>query len=176
MLGMALNYQEELIKKYRTTWHDDRYKWYHAANFHEDITIHESDWVDHQSVSVHNGEVIGYIGYKIDRSSEYVYGLNILNLTEPGNVVFAMDLGIALRNIFEKYHFRRLEWSVIVGNPIESSYDKMCGKYGGRIVGTFKSRQRLFDNKFYDEKMYEIEIDDYFSWKNVRNKKGDNLS
>ena len=44
MLDWALNYQEELIKKLRETWMDDRYKWYHAGNFYEDVNINHDTW------------------------------------------------------------------------------------------------------------------------------------
>lgn len=46
-----------------------------------------------------------------------------------------MDLGQALQDIFEKFKFRKLTFCVVVGNPIEKSYDKMINKYNGRIIG-----------------------------------------
>jgi RimJ/RimL family protein N-acetyltransferase len=66
-----------------------------------------------------------------------------------------------LDEMFTKYNFRKLEFSVVVGNPIEKSYDRLIYKYGGRIVGTYKKHTRLMDNKYYDEKLYEIFRDDY---------------
>ena len=161
MLELALNHQEQLNTKFRQTWEDDKYKYYHNANYREDMEIPHSTWTSHNFVSLHDGEVIGYIGYQIDRSSDYVYGLGIINFAEEQKAAFAKDLGVALRNIFDKYNFRRLEWSVVIGNPIERSYDKLCYKYGGRIVGTYINRYRLIDGRYYDEKLYEIEKGDY---------------
>lgn len=162
MVELAIKHQKELQEKLVDTWLDDRYKFYHAANFYDNIQIADSTWTAHQFVSVADGEVIGYIGYQIDRSCDYVYNLGILNFTDKVNAVFAKDLGMVLRDIFEKYHFRRLEWTVVSGNPIENSYDKICKKYGGRIVGTYKGRIRLIDGKFYDEKLYELDHYAYF--------------
>lgn len=163
MLDMAIKYQEEVKACFRNTWLDDRYKFYHAANFHEDIQLHESTWVNHEFVSVADGKVIGFLGYQLDRSSDYAYGLNIINFAGAANPVFSMDLGIFLRNIFEKYAIRRVEWSVVIGNPIEKSYDRICEKYGGRIVGTYFKRTRLIDGKFYDEKFYELSRESYLA-------------
>lgn len=164
MLDLAINYVEQVKQKFRSTWFEDKYKYYHCANFCEDWTPEESTWVRHQFVSVKDGEVIGYIGYQIDRSAgDLVYGLNIINFESVPSMTFSIDLGHTLKNIFEKFGLRKLSFSVVVGNPIESSYDNMCERYGGRIVGVQKDHVRLIDNKFYDEKLYEILSEDY--WK-----------
>lgn len=52
---------------------------------------------------------------------------------------------------------------MVSGNQIESSYDKICKKYGGRIVGIYKNRVRLTDGQFYDEKLYELDRDAYYA-------------
>ena len=165
MLDLALNYQEKLTKKLRETWMDDRYKWYHAGNFYEDVDIKHDTWNCHQYVSVKNGEVIGLIEYNLDRPSDYAYNLAIINFEDRQSFEFSRDLGKALDMIFSRYHIRRLEWFVIVGNPIEESYDRICRKYGGRIVGTYRNRTRLTDGRYYDEKLYEIELADYMEAK-----------
>lgn len=161
MLDFALNHQEELIRKLRATWMDDRYKFYHASCLREDPDIEGSTWSYHQFVSVRAHDVIGMVDYRIDRASNFVYGLGIINFEDKPSATFSKDLRDALRDIFEKYAFRRLEWSVIVGNPIEKSYDGLCARYGGRVVGTYKNRIKLLDGQFYDEKFYEIERKDY---------------
>lgn len=162
MLDIALNHTEQVKQKFRSTWLDDRYKYYNYSNYHDEWQPVESTWVDHQFVSLKDGEVIGYIGYRIDRAGgDLVYDLNIINFEKEPSMTFSSDLGKALRNIFEKYRFRKLCFSVVVGNPIEKSYDKICFKYGGRVVGIRKAQTRLVDNLYYDEKLYEILIEDY---------------
>lgn len=168
MLDLALNHQEELIRKLRATWMDNRYKFYHASNHRGDPDIPESTWAAHQFVSLREHDVIGMIDYQIDRDSGFAYGLGIINFEVNPSSTFSRDLAVALKEIFEKYAFRRLEWSVIIGNPIEKSYDRLCARYGGRIVGTYKNRIKLLDGQFYDEKFYEIERKDYL--KNVKRK------
>ena len=162
MLDIAINYVEQVKQKFRSTWFKERYKYWTATNYSEEWNPIESTWVDHQIVSVRNGEVIGYNGYGIDRASgDLVHNLNIINFEEKPSITFARDLGQVLIDIFEKYNFRKLSFYVVVGNPIEKSYDKMCERYGGRIVGVKRKNTRLIDGKYYDEKLYEIFKEDY---------------
>lgn len=162
MLDIAINYTEELEKKFHSIWFKDRYKFHANANFYEEFTLSESTWTNHQFVSLSGGEIIGYIGYGTDRVADFAYGLSVVNFEDKPSVKFAMDLGKALTDIFKKYNFRKLCLSVVVGNPIEKSYDKMCKRYSGRIVGIQKDHTRLIDGKFYDEKLYEILREDYY--------------
>jgi|WetSurMetagenome_2_1015567.scaffolds.fasta_scaffold124309_3 hypothetical protein len=60
-------------------------------------------------------------------------------------------------NIAKKY--------VVIGNYIESTYDKICKKYGGRIVGIQSSEVKLIDGYHYDLKLYEILKEDYINAK-----------
>lgn len=94
--------------------------------------------------------------------------LNIINFEDEPSMTFTMDMGQALTDIFEKYNFRKLNFYVVVGNPAEKSYDKMIKRYGGRVVGYRKENTRLFDGKYYDEKLYEVMREDYFRKKETR--------
>lgn len=169
MLEPAIVYENELRMLFRSTWYKDRYKFWNCANYYEDWQASYSTWVKHQFASVRNGQVIGYIGYEINRAdADEAYALNIINFEDHPSVTFARDLGKALTDIFDKYKFRKLSFSVVVGNPIEKSYDKMCNLYGGRIVGVKKKQVRLIDGLLYDEKLYEVFREDY---ENEKNKK-----
>lgn len=162
MLDIAINHEEELKQLFRSVWFKDKYKYWNCDNYYEDWRAEESTWVNHQFASVRNGSVIGYIGYMINRAGQdEAYNLNIINFEERPSITFAKDLGQALEDSFERYKFRKLSFSVVIGNPIEKSYDKMCEKYGGRIVGVKRKQVRLIDGELYDEKLYEILREDY---------------
>lgn len=109
-----------------------------------------------------NDEVIGYIAYDVARGDNSVSGLRIINFSD-NKAVFGVDLVKALKDIFEKYKFRKLNFNVVIGNPIEKSYDKMIKKYGGRIIGTYKEDVKLIDGEYYDTKLYEILASEYFN-------------
>ena len=161
MLVPAFNYAEELKKKMATTWFDEKYKYYNFDTYYSELVIDNETWNRHQFVSLDKDEnVIGYISYVVNRQTYNCNGFEIINFTD-NKFVFGMDLGQALTDIFEKFKFRKLNFSVVIGNPIEKSYDKMIDKYGGRIVGVYKQEARLFDGEYYDEKLYEITREDY---------------
>lgn len=168
MLEPALQYADQLKKRFRETWFDDRYKYYQCSTYYEEYKIDDGTWSRHQFVSTRDEEIIGYIGYCIGRSEHDVSGLAIVNFEDKPSMTFSRDLGTALKDIFEKFCFRRLEFTVVVGNPIEKSYDKMCLRNGGRIVGQYRERVRLIDGQYYDEKSYEILAEDYFKAKEQR--------
>jgi len=162
MLQPAICYKEQLMELYHRTWFDEKYKYYNADNWVASINVDDSTWNKHQFVSVLNGRVIGYIAYDVCRADDSVVGLRIINFTD-NTVAFGVDLREALRNIFEKFHFRKLVWSVLIGNPVESSYDKIADLYGGRIVGTYYQDVKLMDGTFCDQKFYELLASDYFN-------------
>ena len=167
MLVAAVQYKDVLQSVGRSIWFNDKYKYWNADTYWSTIDIDDDTWNKHQFVSVCNGEIIGYIGYHIYRTANRVAGLNIINFTD-NIMVFGRDLHKALVDIFELYEFNKLNFTVIVGNPIEKSYDKFIKKFGGRIIGIQKQHVRLVDNKLYDEKMYEICREDYLKSKNVQ--------
>lgn len=162
MLDIAIKYKEQLTEKVRDTWFREKYQFWNCTNFYEECQLADSTWNNHQFVSVDDsGEVIGYIGYQIDRANDVVYSLNIINFSD-NKVLFGLDAGRALRDIFEKFHFRKLTFSVVVGNPIESTYYRLIQKYGGYVSGYQREQIRLMDGNFYDEKLYEVLAVDYF--------------
>lgn len=166
MLDVAIKHKEDLSQKFQDIWFSEKYKYWNNGNYYEDKKIDETTWSNHQFVSLNpEGEVIGYIGYSIDRGNDCVYGLSIINFSED-IATFGLDAGKAITDIFEKYHFRKLCFAVVVGNPIEETYDRLTAKHGGRIVGIQKQHTRLIDNLLYDEKIYEILADEYRSNRN----------
>jgi RimJ/RimL family protein N-acetyltransferase len=166
MLDIAIKYEEQLQKLFADIAFDEKYKFYYGYSYRDKYKSTESTWNKHEFVSIHKDkiskkdEIIGYMSYSIERDSHHVSGLAIMNFKER-NIIFAKDLKQFLIDIFEKFNFRKLNWGVYVGNPIEKSYDKMCQKYGGRIVGIKKEDVILIDGKYYDYKMYEIMREDY---------------
>lgn len=162
MLEPAIKYRDQLENVQYNIWFKDKYKYFNSGTYYGAIQIDDNTWNKHQFVSVLNGNVIGYIEYEISREENHVSSLAIINFTD-NHIVFGRDLAQALKDIFEKYKFRKLNFGVVVGNPIEKSYDKMIKKYGGRIIGTYKENCKLIDGEYYDEKYYEILASEYFN-------------
>lgn len=163
MLRAAQEYEEQLKSRWQKTWFDEKYKFFHCGSYYDEIVIDKETWNKHQFVSVDSKDhVVGYIAYKISRDSYIVSGLQIINFTDK-STVFGVDLYKALKDIFERYRFAKLVFSVCVGNPAEKGYDRLVSKCNGRIVGTFCKDIRLIDGKYYDQKFYEITENQYLS-------------
>ena len=164
MLDVAIKYEDELKEKLYDTWSNEKYKYWNYCTYYSDFEVKKETWEEHEFVSVLDDEVIGYICYQINRPANYCYGLGIANFTD-NKMTFGRDLGKALTDIFEKFQFNKLKFSVVIGNPIEKTYDKLIQRYGGRIVGIFRDDTRLIDGKLYDVKQYEILRSEYLASK-----------
>lgn len=164
MLDVAVKYADELKDKMYDTWFHEKYKYWNFNTYHSDIEISNETWAKHQFVSVRDDEIIGYIGYEVNRESGCCMGLGIINFTDD-KMTFGRDVGQALTDIFEKFRFNKLKFSVVVGNPVEKTYDRMIQRYGGRIAGIFRQDTRLIDGNLYDVKQYEILRSEYLASK-----------
>lgn len=162
MLEPAIKYKDQLEKAQYELWFDYKYKYWNCEPYYDTLEIDDNTWSKHQFVSVLNGKILGYISYKTLRQNNDAHSLSVINFSD-NKFVFGKDLHQALKDIFEKYKFRKLSFSVVVGNPIEESYDKMIEKYGGRIIGTRKEDVKLIDGEYYDLKLYEIFASEYFN-------------
>jgi hypothetical protein len=67
-----------------------------------------------------------------------------------------------IKDMFEKYRFNKLNFTVVRDNPIEKTYGKLIKRYNGRIAGIREQETKLIDGKLYDVKEYEIAADRYF--------------
>ncbi len=169
MLDLAIKHVDELHELQYKTWDNEKYKYWNNSAFFTPMEIYENNACWHQYVSMFNGRVIGYIAYEIERSEFYADSVSILNFYDDYKFIFGMDLRQAFKDIFEKYHYRKVNFSVTIGNPAEKYYDRLTERYGGCVAGYFKEDVKLFDGKYYDRKFYEILAKDYF--KAVKHKK-----
>ena len=161
MLEPAIKYKNKLEQLQYNIWFNEKYKYWNCDTYYNSMQIDTDTWNRHQFVSVFNDEILGYIAYNISRSDNNVSSLSIINFSD-NKTVFGVDLCHALKDIFERYKFRKLNFSVVIGNPIEKSYDKMINKYGGKIVGIYREDVKLIDGQYYDRKLYEILASEYF--------------
>lgn len=161
MLDVAINHIDELKKKFNSIWFQEKYKFYNYDMWFNNVEVDDNTWNRHQFVSLNNnGEIIGYIAYQVERQTHNASKLAIINFTD-NKIVFGRDLKQVLVDIFEKFKFNKLSFSVVIGNPIEKSYDKMVKKCGGCIVGVAANETKLYDNEYYPVKYYEILKENY---------------
>ena len=161
MLDVAIKYSDKLNEKMYDIWFKDKYKYYNYDTYYRTFEPEKETWNRHEFVSLDkDGNVIGLIKYSVSRQTYNASGFGAINFTD-NKITFGMDLGQVLKDIFEKFKFNKLSFCVVIGNPIEKSYDKMIKKYNGRIVGIEYKETKLIDGEYYDVKDYEILRDDY---------------
>ena len=167
MLDVAQKHTDELRLKFADIAYDLKYQFY-TGGWSTEYQPSKDNWGNFEFVSVdNNGNVIGYIKYLIDRNSNYVYGFSIINFSD-NKITFGRDVVQAIDDVFIKYKFRKLEYAVYIGNPIENTYDRLTKRYGGRIVGTKMQSDKLLDGNIYDFKMYELFREDYMENKPMK--------
>ena len=164
MLIPAKIKEKELQEKYIKCVYDKRFKFVCGLGGYRTMSlkIDDDDWMSLQLISYDdiNNKIIGYVNLKITRPSNNIHNIAIYNFTSNVNLIFINDLKNLFIKIFKEFKFPKATFSVVVGNPIETSYDNMVKNYGGRVVGIFKNEE-FIDNKYYDVKWYEIIRDDF---------------
>ena len=165
--GLKLKYKQRVLL-------NDTFKYWVGAPYVGDLDIKAETWERFDLVSTYEDEIIGYIAFDVDRSSDFISGVSIINFhtgeNTKKNIIFGRDVLTAIDQMFTKFNFRKMSFFVIIGNPIEKTYDKFIAKYGGRVVGIEKQHVKLTDGQYYDQKRYEIFRDDYIKNKNIKEK------
>lgn len=162
-LELAIIHENQLRDRMLDALMKDKNKYYFTNGYHEyDFAVSKNSWNDLEMVSIKDGQILGYMGAYIRRQSNHISSLYIINLGEF-NYTFSKDLRTFICDLFENYNFNKINFTVVIGNPIEKMYDKYVKQYGGRIVGYRKNEVKLIDGKLYDDKIYEITKEDYFN-------------
>lgn len=161
MLEVANLHEEELKRCMLQTWYDDKYKYYHPTMYRHWELPAENNYRLF-AVLDKNRMVIGYIEYWIEAHAEIAKDFIAINFSDD-IITFGKDLRQVIHDIFCVYNLRKMEFVVVIGNPIESTYDRLVEKYGGAIIGIRHDHFRLIDGRFYDEKLYEIMRDSFIN-------------
>lgn len=169
MLHPAKAFEEKLNIVYQSVILEQRMKWWHMEYENTVIEVNDSFWTDIQLVSVKDKKVQGYFSAHISRPENFINSLSCINFKLEDPMTFAMDLMHFINFLLYKKNFGKVNWEVVIGNPVETHYDSLCTKLGGRIVG-IKKHNTLIDGKYYDLKMYEL-INDYYECTNCGDKK-----
>lgn len=158
MLDLAVNHVQKLHERYRMTVNDPKFKYYSRSPAKEySLQIYNDSYEYVQMVSlIGPKEVGGYFAARLNRITKTAYDLQIMNFYKK-NAIFTSDLfSFIVDVILNEYGMERIVFSVIIGNPAESFYDRIVNNYGGKIVGTFTNEIMLPDGKLYDLKYYEL--------------------
>ena len=162
MLEFAKKYEDQLKTIYYDTAFDDWLKWAWGGIGRQWCPPSDSTKEYHNFVSTHNDQVLGEVSYYTDRIVRKATIICCIHYSKDNGYTFMKDTIKCLCDIFEKFGFNKLSYSVVVGNPAERNWDKLTEKFGGRIIGTLKEDTVLQDGRYYDVKEYEILAEEYF--------------
>lgn len=125
---------------------DNRYQWAVVDGYDKDIVERFLTGNDE-----HQEKVIGYISYRVNPDVDSVSQFGVISF-DKGNPIVGRDLYRIIKNLVKRY--RRIEWHMIGGNPIEHNYDRICAKFNGNKVvlhDVCKDNNGIFrDNVIYE--------------------------
>ena len=171
MLEYAKKHELKLKELFWETAFDPFYMYMENYPHREDFELPKDTFSQNSFVSFWQDKIIGYITYQINRPANRADCFSCIHFGKEHSYIFGKDLTTAIRDIFEKYRFNKINFCVVVGNPIEKTYDKLINKYGGRVVGIWKQESRLIDGSLYDLKDYELLADEYYKSINYKKRK-----
>lgn len=155
MIAPAILYADALTKLHPRAMFEKRTNFYSLGSWRSfKLIIADDDWANIQRVSVRDEEVHGFLSASIDRDIPSVSELSAISY-RPGSPTFARDLAAFVGGLCVD-RWERVAWSVVIGNPIEPMYDRMCERLGGRIIGTQRRYVRTHDGVLRDRKLYEV--------------------
>ncbi len=147
----------EEINSFKCDVSNQEYLKYYEIAYLEPSKLYENEWCDLQRVSKDSeGNILGFMFCGINRAHSRVDNIELLNMTGKPNIILTKDILQFFDDLLNKYNHRKICFDVVVGNPAEKIYDKIVKKYNGEISGVQKEHVRLYDNKFYDLKLYEV--------------------
>lgn len=168
MIVNAMDYQDELRKAFYAIWYDPKYQYYFCSYLRRPLEFDDGEnrWPRRDFVSLSNyGKLLGYISYGIDANVKLAYGFGAINFSDDV-VTFGHDLCTVIDDIFMKFGMETFEFSVIIGNAAERSYDRLVRRIGGRILCTRHARAQDLAGNVCDDKLYEITRAEYLRFRN----------
>ena len=156
-------YENEIRHKMWEIWYDEKYQYYFGDIWRTDFSLNDRNAeCPRMAFAILNeqNELIGFIGYFLNTEVQVAQQFGAVNFSDD-KISFGKALHQVIKECFLKFGVEVLEWQVIIGNPIEKSYDKLCQKFGGHIVGIRHHRVKDMSGQIRDEKIYEILREDF---------------
>lgn len=157
MLKPATCYKREIQREVAKKYYSEEMFYFTGYRNSSNITVEdEYDAGHYQWASVDNeGNLCGFIGYRIDFFEEAAYSFRIMSFMDGLNLIIAKDLNDVMEKLLTDYNIHRIEWRAIEGNPAIKAYDRFIKKYGGRRLELHDAVKDVYGN-YHDEYIYEI--------------------
>lgn len=171
MIENARIHSEELTKLMYKVWYDPNYQYYFGSDDRWEPWWGNDQWnngegVRSWAVLTNDREVIGYISYRWNPALRLANNFGAINFSPDSAVhklIFGRALYQVLTELFEVFNANTVEWCVVCDNPIETSYDRIVGRFGGKILCTRANRAIDLAGNLHADKIYEITKEEYFA-------------
>lgn len=156
MLKFAKLYEKELTQLYYNNITDVKYQWINC-NYNGALEINNDDWNTIQRVSLDNetSNIIGFLEGRVVRSCNKISELLIFSNANTLREYKIFEADLLDYMIYLLTNFRKLEFSVVVGNPVRKKYHQFLKVVGGRVIGTYTKSCRI-NGQLYDDERYEL--------------------
>ena len=157
MLKIALSFKDELNKLFLENYLKEEYKYYLLSTFIDKELFNDKEfgWGRSSFVSVDDkNKILGFLSFTEEIRVCSISNISIINFIKSN--IFNLDLFKFFKYMYNLNNIQKISWNVIIGNPVEKKYDRICKRYNGYIVGIQKREVMLNDRKLYDKKLYEI--------------------
>ena len=160
MLSPTYLHKDQVDKLMLLSFYNETNKYYYCSEYtnYENISNDKtSNYNEISMVSISDDDktIHGILYAYIDRPERKISNMSMIKFKED-SILFGLDFLEFLRYIFFERNMYKVEFGVIIGNPVEKMYDKFIKKYGGKVIGIKKKTRMLADGKYYDRKLYEI--------------------
>ena len=154
-------YDGEIQRRLYEIWYDEKYQWYFGGLRRYEQQLYSGDCPLYAFAVLNDkDELIGQIRYYVDTDARVAKRFGAINFSDE-KFTFALALQQVITDCFLKFGMNVVEWNVMCGNPIEESYDRICAKLGGHIVGVKHRRIPDIQGNLHDDKIYEILREDF---------------
>ena len=152
MLIPAIAKEKELEKLFNYHIYDENMFLYNGFPYCNQIPDLQPAEQTYKWAIVNNkNEIVGYFTYHIDAYSDTVNWFGLYSFKT--DVAIGIDVYKKMKMLLKQH--RRLEWSMVGGNPVEKHYDRFIERYGGRKVA-LKEAVKDQNGIYHDEYIYEI--------------------
>ena len=132
MLKPAIAYKDKILDLFAHEIYSENYFLYSGyAYCHELPEIGADDNYFQWAIVNSKDDVIGYLAYQIDPAEDTVKNFGLYSF-DHGNPIIGSDLFTEMERLVSRY--RRVEWRMVGGNPVQKHYDRFCEKFGGNRV------------------------------------------
>lgn len=156
MLKPAICYKEQIENALREYFYTDDMMYYIGGVDSYLLTVNDNgeDGQYQYAVIGKENNLIGYIGYKLDRYSSCAYNFGAFSF-DRGNPVMGQELYDLFERLANSLH--RVEFRAVSGNPAVKGYDKFLEKHSdiGR-KHILKDVFRDASGNYHDNYIYEF--------------------